>query len=161
MPYRRRKINGFAILILVFAFATVSLMVWGYSRLLRLVPVEGELLWAGAVYKVEPLGGRNARGWTLEAHFRYAYGGKVYESDRLHVDGNWMPEFFAQRRAQALQPFNRRVTVWVDPKEPGYAVLERRPGVWGFLMLALLLALAWLVQRYLPDRGAVVWVKER
>jgi hypothetical protein len=99
-----------------------------------------------------PLRDNSTSSFLPEVKFRYAVGGKAYESDLLRP--TVIVRGYASREgaAEAVRPFavGSAVTAWVDPAAPERAFLIRESSVGPvvFIILGLLLPpLGWLASR--------------
>lgn len=140
---------------IVFTFIFLCAVVYEYIVSFQLIPVDGEILYARpAFYGVEPESpGYRPPSWKLVIKYRYQYEGTSYEGNRLYVGGNGMGmESLADGKVDSLRPFPHAVTVWVDPRNPKYSVLERGAGISTWIALFVLVALTSILHRYLPRR---------
>ena len=103
----------------------------------RFVPVEAELLRAEVLWrkgKGQPLS-------RIAVLFRYDYSGQKYESDKWSFDDSWSSLDADARLAETLKPGDR-IHAFVDPQNPGIAIIKTgiRPPQW--FVIALLLTFA-------------------
>ena len=146
-----RKLNWFVAGMVVFTFISLCLVVYVYIISFRLMPVDGQLLYARSTYSGKERGSRPS--WQLVIKYRYRYKGISYEGSRLYVGGNGMGmKILADRKVESLGPFPHAVTVWVDPHNPKYSVLERGAGLSTWIFFGFLVALTGVLHRYLPRR---------
>lgn len=123
---------------------------------LRMLPVEGELATVtGSTqrdisYTHGTHGVSGANSYNITVHYSYVVNGITYQGKILTLKGN----YFASEKVAEIY-INKyinsdKVTVWYDPKNPRFAVLEK-PAVdtslW--IIIPVLLVLAFLSFRYL------------
>ncbi|MGV3572173.1 MAG: DUF3592 domain-containing protein [Ramlibacter sp.] len=82
---------------------------------------------------------------TTEVRYRYTFGGMEYESSRIGIGkaggdsvGSWQRRWY--NRLSDARANGRPVTVWVDPKRPHRAVLDREIR-WGMVIFHIPFAL--------------------
>lgn len=136
------------------AFFAWGLVDWFAARSWQ--PVEARLLSVDLATVSDSDGGTTYR---VEAEYAYSFEGRRYVGDRvgLHTGadniGDWHPRTHArlERALNAGEP----VTAWVDPNDPGRAVLDRELR-WGLLAFGMLfpvvfggvgLLLLWVLRR--------------
>lgn len=88
--------------------------------------------------------GSDSTTWRVRATYTYEYGGRNYRGDRVAIgSGGDNIGDFQQRLGRELERAHREgrpVPVWINPKDPGEAVLNRdlRWGMAGLFVLLLL-----------------------
>ena len=146
-----RKLNWFVAGMVVFTFISLCLVIYVYIVSFRLMPVDGQLLYASSAYYGPERGGRPS--WQLVIKYRYQYEGTSYEGSRLYVGGNGMGiKILADSKVESLGPFPHAVTVCVDPRNPNYSVLERGAGLSTWILFGIFVALTGVLYRYMPRR---------
>ncbi|MFY3382725.1 DUF3592 domain-containing protein [Paracidovorax sp. MALMAid1276] len=71
--------------------------------------------------------------WQVRARYRYEFGGKVFEGNRVGLDptagadnlGDWHERWHA--RLQAALSRGEPITVWVDPRRPSQSLIDPHP----------------------------------
>jgi len=120
-------------------------------------PVEAQLISTDLRISQSSKGGDSRR---VEARYRYLWAGEAYEGERVGLIGggdnigDWQTRTYDRlRRALAG---DGRITVYVNPDDPGEAIFDRSPR-WGMLALIVLFALIFggfgLGFMYLVARG--------
>lgn len=147
----KKRIKFFAVVFAIFWLAITLILILGLVRVSKLIPVEGQLIAAREMYRSSHPISLQAPSWQLDVDYTYSFNGKSYQGSRLRVGGNGMVlESFAKNKADEMMSANRRVTVWIDPKRPDYAVLERQIGLVGWLFWVGFFALTCLVYYISP-----------
>ena len=85
---------------------------------------------------VETHSGDDGDTYSVEILYRYRHRGREYHSDRYHFFTGSSSGYEGKARVVESYPAGRRFTCWVDPDDPGEAVIER--GLGGEAWIALL-----------------------
>lgn len=133
-----------------------ALLAWALGREARRArawhPETAEIVAAAVEQYQDASGDRNVtrRRYVPRITYRYAYQGREYQGDRLHLGGalSFSSEALARARLAAY-PIGASMRVLVNPDNPANATLEARARhVWVlWCVAALLLAVAWLASR--------------
>ncbi|MFZ6653883.1 ankyrin repeat domain-containing protein [Undibacterium sp. TJN19] len=105
----------------------VSAMLAGWWRAQNLVAVSAQILELSLDERVD-----ESLTWQVKAEFVYHYQGKEFRSHRINIAGDTHDNIGNYQQAcyqQLLQSKSQGqgVTLWADPKNPQFAVLDRQP----------------------------------
>lgn len=148
----KRRLNLFTVAFSMFCFIYTLILIFGLVKMSKLIPVEGELITARESYRATP-GWKTYRPphWDLDVIYTYKFNGTTYQGSRLRIEGNGMVfEGFAVKKAAEMMVADKKITVWVNPNKPEFAVLERKIGLLAWLFWFSLIAITVLIYNVSP-----------
>lgn len=148
----KRRLNLFTVASAIFWFIYTLILIFDLVKMSKLTPVDGELIAARESYRVTP-GWKTYRPphWDLYVIYTYKFNGTQYQGSRLRIEGNGMVfESFAVKKAVEMMADDKKITVWVNPRNPEFAVLERKIGLLAWLFWFFLIAITLLIYHVSP-----------